>query len=257
MKKIFLLLCLLLALCSCSRKEPKEVIIEPPVVPVEEPVVIDETKLEEYAILNKNWDDNDAITHDFRGFIKVGNLIDLPFVQGKTNDTYLRKDWLTMNYDEEGSIFLDSSNDKELNDQNLIIYGHYVYKSYEASGTHKFTPLEKLIDKENYEDNKYITLQLKDEIRTYEIAIVFYVDTYVDSASNVRYPKEGYIYYYPNYSEEYFDTYISNAYKDAFYDTGVKVGFDDHILTLQTCVENKDDLREIVVAKLIKIEKTR
>ena len=114
MKKIFLLLCLLLALCSCSRKEPKEVIIEPPVVPVEEPVVIDETKLEEYAILNKNWDDNDAITHDFRGFIKVGNLIDLPFVQGKTNDTYLRKDWLTMNYDEEGSIFLDSSNDKEL-----------------------------------------------------------------------------------------------------------------------------------------------
>lgn len=254
MKKILFLLCLLLVLCSCGQKEPEEVIIEPPVEePIEEKVEIDEAKLEEYAILNKNWDDNDAITHDFRGFIKVGNLIDLPFVQGKTNDTYLRKDWVTMNYDEEGSIFLDAAN--TLNDQNLIIYGHYVYKSYDASGTHKFTPLVKLLDKENYEENKYITLQLKDEIRTYEIAVVFYVDTYV--VDSIRYPKDGYIYYYPNFDEEYFNTYISNAYKDAFYDTGVKVDFNDYILTLQTCVENEPDLREIVIAKLINTEKTR
>lgn len=255
MKKILLLLCLLLVLCSCGKKEANEIIVDPPEEP---PVVvvddeIDQTKLEEYAILNKNWDDNDAITHDFRGFIKVGSLIDLPFVQGKTNDTYLRRDWETMNYDEEGSIFLDSAN--ELTDQNLVIYGHYVYKSYDASGTHKFTPLVKLLDKENYEENKYITLQLQDEIRTYEIAIVFYVDTYVEDG--IRYPVEGYIYYYPNFSEEYFNTYISNAYKDEFYDTGVKVDYNDYILTLQTCVENEPDLREIVIAKLINTEKTR
>lgn len=252
MKKIVLLLSILLILCSCHKQESKEIVID---TRENEPEIsdVDQSKLAEYEKLNYLFDENYKITHDFRGFIKVGNLIDLPFVQGKTNDTYLRKDWLTMNYDEEGSIFLDSRNN--LDDQNLIIYGHYVYKSYEPSGTHKFTPLKELIDEKNYEDNKYITLQLQNEIRTYEIAIVFYIDTYVEES--VRYTYPGYNYYITNYDNDYFNEYIKNAYDAAFYDTGVEVKNSDYLLTLQTCVEGNSDLREIVVAKQIGIERTR
>lgn len=253
MKKFLLLICVLLALCSCQNKPNKEITIEPHKDKQEEITEVDEARLEEYKVLNAAFDENYHITHDFRGFIKVGNLVDLPFVQGKSNDTYLRKDWYTMNYDEEGSIFLDSNN--YLDDQNLIIYGHYVYHSYEPSGTHKFTPLDKLIDEKNYEDNKYITLQLESEIRTYEIGIVFYIDTYVEDG--VRYTYPGYVYYYPNYPDDYFDEYIKNAYDAAFYDTGVEITKEDKLLTLQTCVEGKENLREIIVAKQISIERTR
>ena len=35
----------------------------------------------------------------------------------------------------------------------------------------------------------------------------------------------------------------------ALYDTGVEVNKGDKLLTLQTCIDNEKDLREIVVAK--------
>ena len=254
MKKILLFLCLLLLLTSCHNKSDLDIeIINGP--KEEKEVYVDDKKQreEEYKLLNEQWDADYYVNQDFIGYIKVGNLIDLPFVQGKTNDTYLRRDWYTMNYDEEGSIFLDYRN--YLDDQNVIIYGHYVYSSYEPSGTHKFTPLKGLLEQANYEDNKYITLQLKDEIRTYEIAIVFYIDTY--EIDGYRYPYDGYEYYLTEYEDDYFDYYISNAYNAAFYDTNVEVTKEDKLLTLQTCVENHDNLREIVLAKLIETEKTR
>lgn len=238
---------------SCKKKKTMDVVVEPPVAEDREVIEVNLDKLEEYKVLNEAFDENYHITHDFRGFLKVGNLIDLPVVQGKTNDTYLRRDWFTMNYDEEGSIFMDCRN--FLDDQNIIIYGHYVYASYDSSGTHKFTPLKELKDVNNYEENKYITLQLENEIRTYEIAIVFYIDTYVEEG--VRYAYPGYIYYYTNYTDDYFEEYINNAYNAAFYDTGVKVNTEDKLLTLQTCVEGNKDLREIVLAKLVNVEKTR
>ena len=133
-------------------------------------VEIDE---EEKAIVESLWAENSAINSDYVGTITFeSNLINLPFVQGKDNNTYYRTNWETMEYDEEGSIFMDSSN--SLSDQNIILIGHYVYASYEASGTHMFTPLAKLIEEENYEANKYVKLYLENEVRRYEIDYVYY-----------------------------------------------------------------------------------
>ena len=138
--------------------------------------VVDE---KEKALVKELWDTYSVKSNDYVGTITFESwIIDLPFVQGVSNDTYYRTDWETMKYDEEGSIYLDSSN--TLDDQNLILIGHYVYASYDASGTHKFTPLAKLIDKENYENNKYVKLYFKDEVRRYEIAYVYYCELIED-----------------------------------------------------------------------------
>ncbi|MBR2578172.1 MAG: class B sortase [Erysipelotrichaceae bacterium] len=246
MKKIALALALLLALTSCKSEEKTL-----------DDISSDRPTAERsafYKQVNEAWDEKHGINDDYVGEVSVGNLLTCSFVQGDSNDSYLRTDWQTMEHDEEGSIFLDSRNG--LDDQNLIIYGHYVYSSYEPSGTHMFTPLRLLIEEDNYEDNRYVTLQLENEIRTYEIAYVFYVDTYL-SEGGIRNTEEGLQYYHTNFDEGYFSEYIRNAAKASFYDTGVKVDFTDSILTLQTCVEGNTDLREIVIARLVSTEKTR
>lgn len=211
--------------------------------------VVDE---KEKALVKELWDTYSVKSNDYVGRISFeSGLIDLPFVQGSDNNTYYRTDWETMKYDEEGSIFLDSSN--TLDDQNLILIGHYVYASYDASGTHKFTPLAKLIDKENYENNKYVKLYFKDEVRRYEIAYVYYCELIEDEYEGEKffYTEDGFEFYYPNYSEEQFNKYIDTVKKNAFYDTGVSINYNDKLLTLQTCVENHNELREIVLLKEI------
>lgn len=221
-----------------------------PIVKVDEPMV--EVNEDEKALVNTLWETNSAKSDDYVGTITFeSGIIDLPFVQGVSNDTYYRTDWETMKYDEEGSIYLDSSN--TLDDQNLILIGHYVYASYDASGTHKFTPLAKLIDKEKYENNKYVKLYLENEVRRYEIAYVYYCELIEDEYDGEKfsYTNDGFEFYYPNYTEERFNKYIDTVKKNAFYDTGVSITYNDKLLTLQTCVENHDELREIVLLKEI------
>ena len=218
------------------------------IVEKEEPIV--EVNEEEKTLVNTLWETNSVKSDDYVGTITFeSGLIDLPFVQGSDNNTYYRTDWESMKYDEEGSIFLDSSN--TLDDQNLILIGHYVYASYDASGTHKFTPLAKLIDKENYENNKYVKLYFENEVRRYEIAYVYYCELIEDEYEGEKfsYTNDGFEFYYPNYTEEQFDKYIDTVKKNAFYDTGVSINYNDKLLTLQTCVENHNELREIVLLK--------
>lgn len=206
----------------------------------------------EKALVKELWDTYSVKSNDYVGTITFeSGLIDLPFVQGSDNNTYYRTNWETMKYDEEGSIFLDSSN--ILDDQNLILIGHYVYPMYDESRTHMFTPLAKLTDKDNYEANKYVKLYFKDEVRRYEIAYVYYCELIEDEYEGEKfyYTNDGFEFYYPNYTEEQFDKYIDTVKKNAFYDTGVSVDYNDKLLTLQTCVENHDELREIVLLKEI------
>lgn len=215
-------------------------------------VITDVVDDKEKALVKELWDTYSVKSNDYVGRISFeSGLIDLPFVQGSDNNTYYRTDWETMKYDEEGSIFLDSSN--TLDDQNLILIGHYVYPIYDESRTHMFTPLAKLIDKDNYEANKYVKLYFKDEVRRYEIAYVYYCELIEDEYEGEKfsYTNDGFEFYYPNYTEEQFDKYIDTVKKNAFYDTGVSINYNDKLLTLQTCVENHDELREIVLLKEI------
>lgn len=212
--------------------------------------IIEEVKEEELPQFVKDlllrYQNNKEINPDYVGEIHFeSGLISLPFVFSGDNYKYYRTDWETMNYDGEGSIFMDE--DCSLDSQNIILYGHYVYKSLEPSGTHKFTPLSNLIEEENYKDNSKIYLFLGDEYREYEIASVFYCN--LVEIDGYQYPNEKLYYYLSEYEEEYFAQYKDEVKSRMFYETGVDFNWSDKLLTLQTCVENRDDLREIVIAR--------
>lgn len=209
------------------------------------------------------WDENYAINSDYVGEIRFDSgIIDLPVVQAIDPDDpsiglskYLRTDWKTMEHDEEGSIFVDPVSDLE-SSQNITIYGHYVYPSYEPSMTHKFTPLVNYVgDKDFYEENKYFELILKDEVRRYEIAHVYIADINLYDPNNPL--EEGMYYMEPEWTEEELEYYLDRVSEIEEYDTGVEIGPDDKFVTLQTCVENREDQREIVIAKQIEVIKIR
>ena len=116
-----------------------------------------------------------------------------------------------------------------------------------------FTPLSKLIDENNYEANKYVSLVLEDEVRTYEFVSVFYCNLVKDGED--YYPEDYMEYYLSEYTDEYFDKYKEKIKSLEFYDTGVDFSNGDNLLTLQTCVENREDLREIVLCKEVSSRK--
>ena len=226
--------------------------------------VDDNNRVEEEETISKEniecineYDEYKIFSSSFKGVIKFeSSLVDLPFVQGVDNDFYLRRDWITNEYSELGSIFMDY--ECSLDSKNIILYGHYVYSSYEVldddgnkldNSKLMFTPLSKLIDENNYEANKYVSLILEDEVRRYEVVSVFYCNL-VGEGEDI-YPEEYLEYYLPEYDKDYFDKYKEKIKSIEFYDTGVDFKVDDNLLTLQTCVENDSMKREIVLCKEI------
>ena len=232
MKKVLFLLLALLIFSGCSQKKE-----------------IENNKVEKIDELAYNWNYYSGINDDYMGTIRFkSGLVDLPFFKGETNDTYLRTNWQNMEYDIYGSIFMDS--DCDYNSQNIIIYGHYVDQAYDPNGENiMFTPLKKLMDKENYEDNKYIELVLKDEIRTYEIVAVYYCP--LAEEDGAWYIDAGLIYNEPNYTLNDFNSYKTAVEKAKLYSIDADFNYEDKFLTLQTCVEGREDLREIVLAKQV------
>ncbi len=231
------------------------------------------------------YDENKAINPDYTGeLIFDSGLIDVSFVQAKScfrddgelytfytedgkvvtdatnytgNDVYIWTYWKTGEYDYNdngGSNFMDYRNN--LSDQNLIIYGHHFSVWNDETRTKAFTPLEQLLEEENYAPNRYVTLVLEDEIRRYEIASVYNFDAFnEDHLKNMQYWRVEYNYddYADNsYDAGYYRNYIEAVRKAQLYDTGVDWTTDDNTLTLQTCIGgHAGELYEIVVLRQI------
>lgn len=234
--------------------------------------------------LIQDWKDNKAINKDYVGEIMFDSgLLRQSFVQAKSvydsngdlyhfytqdgqlvsdpedyngNDVYIWTYWKTQEYDfndNGGSTFLDFRND--LSDQNLIIYGHHFSVWNDINRNKAFTPLEKLLEEKNYEDNKYVSLVLENEIRRYELSVVYefnaYDEYYYEKCQYWRY-----LYNYDDYNDEtdenYYQKYIDAIEEVKLYDTGVKLSPNDKTLTLQTCISgHTGELFEILVFKQI------
>jgi hypothetical protein len=241
-----------------------------------------EKKKEEYR---KLYDENKAINEDYVGeIIFDSGLIRVSFVQAKScykedgelyqfytedgklvtdasdytgNDVYIWTYWKTGEYDYNdngGSTFMDYRNN--LADQNLIVYGHHFSVWNDETRSKAFTPLEQLLEEENYPDNRYVTLVLQNEIRKYEIVSVYEFNaTREEDFTDLQYWRTNYNYddYDGNaYDPDYYRNYIANIRKAQLYDTGIALSEEDQTLTLQTCIGgHAGELFEIVVLKQI------
>lgn len=175
-----------------------------------------------------------SVNPEYIGNFK-SNLANQNIVQSSDNEKYLNTSW-DLKPSTQGAIFVDYRNSSM--DQNIILYGHYVYEDE----TKMFSPLLELIHEENYEKNKYIEIELKDETRKYIITNIYYYDI---GDKNLEY-------FHTQYSEEEFNQYIDAVKSIEFYDTNEEIVATDRFITLQTCVRNQENLRLIIIAKKIK-----
>ena len=275
----FLLCISLFVLSRYIRKndqEPAEQIVEETVVPVEEahPVIDAERRkqLQEYEAINK----------DYVGQIVFDSgLIDLPFVQAKDvydengklykfydekghlvtdpsgfngNDVYIWTNWKTGKYDyseEGGSVFMDYRNEPD--DQNLIIYGHHYARDWDPSGSKQFTPLDTLLQEENYQSNKTLKLYLENEVRSYVMTDIFIMDIYNEKHLQIMRTDMG-VDLYGKDDPDFFESYIPYIRSLSKYDTKEALQKDDRLLTLVTCIQHQPQYRQIILCKQTGIE---
>lgn len=210
-----------------------------------------ELSQEDISKLRQELADDKSTNGDVQAILVFpSGLVHQPVLQGTDNDHYLYTDWQTGKSLEYGSIMMDYQNNIHQDDMNTIIYGHYCYTGYYEDRTLAFTPLSQLLEQQNYEANKYVVLVTDENIRYYEIASVYGCPMVDVEGGQVA--ADDYQFNLVGYSEDYFNTYINAIKKQEYYDTGVQLTYGDRLLSLQTCIENHNELREIVVCKELK-----
>ncbi len=253
-------------------KNPKEVKPEPG--PIEETETI---SLSMPAEFKDEWLRNKAINPDYIGnIIFDSGLVDLPIVQATDvydrngylyifyteegqlvedpedytgNDVYIWTNWKTREYDpygDGGSVFMDFRNN--MKDQNLIIYGHHFARDWDPAGTRLFTPLDVLLEEENYEANKSLKLILANEIREYVITNVFIID--IDNEFDLNFMRRNMNEDFSGNSEPgFFNDYIEYVNQENRYEISEKLDETDNILTLVTCMQHQPQYRQLIIAK--------
>lgn len=173
-----------------------------------------------------------GINSDYKFWLNVDNtLIDYPVVQTKDNEYYLHHDFKKQN-SISGTLFVDYRND--LNDKNLIIYGHNMKNKT------MFQTLSNFLKREFFDSNNKIHIIQDGKEKTYEVFSV-YVTT---EAENYLTPKFN--------TDEEFQKYIETVKGTSMYKKDVQIAKDDNILTLATCSDAVGDSRILVHAKLVK-----
>ncbi len=242
----------------------------------EKTVLSEEENHTDYS-LNDIWLSNKEINEDYIGQIVFNSgLIDLPVIQAKDvyrkdgtlytfytedgqlvkdptgfngNSVYIWTSWKTGGYDpkgEGGSVFMDYRN--ELDDQNIIIYGHHFARDYDPQGNRQFTPLDLLLKEENYEANRSLKLILENETREYVITNIFRISVLNDYQiqvvrTDMNRDLSG------NDDPFFFEGFIDYMDEISLYETGEKLNADDHILTLITCIQHQPELRQVIVCR--------
>ena len=234
------------------------------------------------AKLHKMWSANKSLNSDYLGQIVFDSgLADLAIVQADDvyqedgtmyefytqdgirvndpedysgNDVYIWSDWKSHDYDgyaKDGAVFMDYRN--SLSDQNLILYGHHIARDFDRNGDKEFTPLDLLLQEENLEKNRLLKLILEHEIREYEVARVFLIDTYDEDQVQIVRTDFGHDLSGAD-DPAFFENYLTLIDSLEEYEIPGKLSASDRFLTLVTCIEHQPRYREIVLCKETGVE---
>lgn len=240
------------SLKTSVRENHKNSVVEK-AAPSETPVAVTDYQAmsdDEVNQLYTEYQQDHAVNDDVKGILCFNSgLVHQPVVQGETNDTYLRTNWQDMSYSSSGSVFLDYINDLNKDEENTIIYGHYVYENVSADRTIAFTPLRQLRDQTNYEANKELVLVTDKDVRYYRMTDIFDCPL-EEEEDGTMVTVDDLQYNLPEYDDDYFKTYINAVRKADLYDTGQpELTKSDHILTLQTCIQDDTGNRQIMLCR--------
>lgn len=188
--------------------------------------------------LNQQAEDNPtlseliAINPDVRGWLTIDNThIDYPLLQGTDNVKYVNTD-VYNNFSLSGSVFMDSSNAKDVTDFYTLIYGHHM------EGGAMFGDLEHFVEKEYFTEHPTGTLFLPE--RTYDIQLFacLMVDAYDPYVFNPL-------------AEEGKETEMLAYLKEtAVQYRELDITPEDQIVALSTCSEASTNARTVVFGLL-------
>ena len=176
-----------------------------------------------------------SINKETVAYLTVKNTkIAYPVVQHSDNSYYLGRDF----YKKKtvmGWVYMDYRNNPKEFDDNTIIYGHNM-----KNGT-MFGSLKKVLDSSwrKNEENMTISLDLPTGSYKFKIFSIYKVDYTTDYLVTKFHSKS---------SKEDFINMIT---KRSIFNSGIKVGLDDKILTLSTCT-GSNNRRLVVHAVLVK-----
>lgn len=258
---IAILVCVAILFCSLigwgihrfsSSKE--EVVVEetptpiPSVEPTKDPrnLFDDAIAEEKYHLLLEDMEINPEVVAYL--FFNSG-MVEEPVLQSIDNEKYLTKNWEDLSYRSYGSAFMDFRNDLTMDDQNIIIYGHYIYEYRNPDRTLMFTPLALLRDENNLKDNQDLVLITPEEIRYYQIAYVY--DCPLEKTEYGDVARDDLQFNIIDYEEDYFEVYRNAISTVELYEIGNPLEYEDDFLTLQTCIENHEESRQVIHCKEI------
>ncbi len=176
---------------------------------------------------------------DFAGWITIpGTEIDYPVMQAvsESSEFYLDHDFDGKS-DINGSIFLDSRNDLEKPNDNMVVYGHNMKSGMMFGG------LKEYLDKNYWQEHKSITFDTIYEEAEYEIIAVCLSKVEEDDSSFKYYD------FIDAGNKKAFKRYVENIKALNIMDEDIEVSYGDKLLTLSTCNNYTKDGRLFIVAK--------
>lgn len=171
---------------------------------------------------------------DIKGIIKIESLdISSLIMQSDDNDYYLNH---LENKEENiyGSLMLDYRTNLD-NDKINIIYGH----SSESEIT-PFKRLEKYLNYDFYNNNRYINIITDTNEYKYEIFSVVNINKNNNRYLNIEFNNE----------QEYLD-YINWLKNLSIYDSNIVLSSTNQILILQTCSSQKNDEFLLIISRKV------
>lgn len=178
------------------------------------------------------------INGDIIGVLEWADDSSLYVLQGVDNDFYMDHDF-EGNPDTAGALFLDTRNSLEPRNTNWIIYGHNM-KSGACFGN-----LNVYRDADYIAQHPYITLTLLHHKYTYTPFAVLDVDVEPGDADYFKITEWDFD------TDEAFNAYVGYYLSHSFFDLGVDVSPDDHLLLLCTCSYSYSNGRLLVACKQV------
>lgn len=147
--------------------------------------------------------------------------ISYPVLQAGDNNKYLNTSF-SGERSRTGAVFMDSNNTVHPLDKNTIVYGHHMTGREDMFGS-----LLRYNEKAYYDAHKWIQFDtIHKQYGWWQVFAVIHLDVKAG----------GFDYLQQNFRDAAeFEAWIAQAKALSFYDTGVDVPTDAHILTLSTC----------------------
>lgn len=184
-----------------------------------------------------------AENQDFVGYLSADGVgLNLPVVQGKDDEEYLKKNFYGKNT-KYGCPFVTHLNNINPLDMNTVIFGHHM------NNKTIFGTLDAYKKIDGFKKAPVITFNTLNKDYSWKIIAAFITNAYgKDDLKNYVFP-----YYFTNLSSyDRFSAYLNELSQRSLYDTGVDVVATDKILTLSTCSHEFEDARFVVVARLVR-----